>query len=115
MEPEKTWCEQCEQRVTVDEAARCRKRYCGPVTLPKTASLFDTRPIERKRKHYQRRKDPKEMGRLDMFADLLSRHDLETGDAGGDVAACALNMGWTREHGNAMLQRISRGVGRQAR
>ena len=48
------------------------------------------------------------MGAIERFAELLSEHDTETGDRGGNVATCARRMGIKPSQGNAMLQRIRR-------
>lgn len=48
------------------------------------------------------------------FAELLSQHDLETGDPGGNVVKCSQRMGLKPQQGNAILQRIRRGLGPQA-
>jgi hypothetical protein len=53
-------------------------------------------------------------GTIDRFAQLLSEHDLETGDRGGDVRACSQRLGVKVQAGHAMLQRIRRGLGPQA-
>lgn len=52
---------------------------------------------------------------LDRFAELLSQHDLETGDRGGDPRASARRMGLSPASGNGMLQRLRRRLGPQAR
>lgn len=51
----------------------------------------------------------------DRFAEELSKHNLETGDPGGDVVACARRLGIKPQNANAMLQRIRRKLGPQAR
>lgn len=48
------------------------------------------------------------IGAIERFAELLSEHDVEAGDPGGNVAACARRMGLKPAQGNAMLQRIRR-------
>lgn len=53
-------------------------------------------------------------GALDRFAEELSRHDLATGDEGGDVRASARRCGCKAAQGNAMLQRIRKRLGWQA-
>jgi hypothetical protein len=55
------------------------------------------------------------MDALDRFAELLSHHDLTTGDHGGDARACARRMGLNPASGNGMLQRLRRRLGPQAR
>lgn len=64
-------------------------------------------------RNFRHRRFPKP-GALDRFAQLLSEHDLETGDKGGDVRAVAQRMGIKPQAGHAMLQRIRRGLGPQA-
>jgi hypothetical protein len=56
----------------------------------------------------------KKIGRLDQFAELMSEHDLETGDVGGNAGECAIRMGLHRRQGNLMLQRLRKGLGWQA-
>jgi hypothetical protein len=60
---------------------------------------------------YRRRKA---MDATERFAELLSEHDLETGDPGGDVGRVSRRMGISPKNGNAMLQRIRRKLGPQA-
>ena len=60
---------------------------------------------------YRRRKA---MDATERFAELLSKHDLETGDHGGNVQRVSRQMGITSQNGNAMLQRIRRRLGPQA-
>lgn len=60
------------------------------------------------------RRGRKPTGALDRFAELLSEHDLETGDLGGNVRLCAQRMGIKPAHGNTMLQRIRQRLGPQA-
>lgn len=55
------------------------------------------------------------MGALDRFAELMSEHDTETGDRGGDARSCASRMGLNAASGNGMLQRIRKRLGPQAR
>jgi hypothetical protein len=55
------------------------------------------------------------LGSIDRFAELLSEHNLETGDVGGDVAECARKMGLKPGSGNGMLHRIRKQLGPQAR
>ena len=50
----------------------------------------------------------------DRFAEELSRHDLLTGDPGGNVVECSRRMGVKPTQGNAMLQRIRKRLGPQA-
>lgn len=57
----------------------------------------------------------RERNRLDQFAELLAHHDLESGHPGGDVPECARAMGLRPVDGNAMLQRIRKRLGPQAR
>ena len=52
---------------------------------------------------------------IDRFAELLSEHDLATGDPGGNVRKCAGRMGMAAQDGNALMQRIRRGLGWQAK
>lgn len=52
---------------------------------------------------------------LDQFAELLSRHSIEAGDTGGRVADAALRMGITVRAAGAMLQRLRKELGAQAR
>jgi len=54
------------------------------------------------------------MGALDRFAEELSKHDLETGDQGGNAGECAIRLGYRRTQGNAMLQRVRKAMGYQA-
>lgn len=56
----------------------------------------------------------KRMDATEKFAELLSHHDLETGDVGGDVAKVSRRMGIKPQNGNAILQRIRRRLGPQA-
>ena len=60
------------------------------------------------------RRGRRSSGAIDRFAQLLSEHDLKTGDPGGDVRACAQRLGVKTQAGHAMLQRIRRGLGPQA-
>lgn len=52
---------------------------------------------------------------LARFAEELSKHNLLTGDKGGNVVECAKRLGIKPAQGNAMLQRIRRRLGDQAR
>ncbi len=54
-------------------------------------------------------------GALDRFAEELARHDLSTGDHGGDVRAAAIRAGCKAQQGQAMLQRLRKRIGWQAR
>jgi hypothetical protein len=53
-------------------------------------------------------------GALDRFAEELSKHDLTTGDLGGDVRESATRCGCKSTQGAAMLQRIRKRLGWQA-
>jgi len=53
------------------------------------------------------------VGALDRFADLLAEHGPD--DKGGDVMACAVKLGCSYTYANAMLQRIRKKLGWQAR
>lgn len=53
-------------------------------------------------------------GALDRFAEELSKHDLATGDPGGDARVAARRAGCKAAQGNAMLQRIRKRLGWQA-
>ena len=66
-----------------------------------------------RRFNWQRRR----LGALDRFAELLSEHDADEGgtNRGGNVAECARRMGIKPSAGNAMLQRIRKRLGPQAR
>jgi hypothetical protein len=55
-----------------------------------------------------------QMGALDRFAEALSKHDLETGDKGGDARSSAVRIGCSPAQGQAMLQRIRKRLGPQA-
>lgn len=64
------------------------------------------------------------LGALDRFAEELSKHtdqeDIDAGrgtalDPGGDCRVCARRIGARAEQGNAMLQRIRKRLGWQAR
>lgn len=57
----------------------------------------------------------KSQGRLDEFAELLSLHDIELGERGGDAQKVARIMGLAHATGNGLLQRIRKGLGWQAR
>lgn len=70
--------------------------------------LFSSRGQGR---NFHRRK----LGALDRFAELMSEHDTETGDRGGDARACAQRMGLKAASGNGLLQRIRKRLGPQAR
>lgn len=52
---------------------------------------------------------------IDHFAEELSKHDLGTGDLGGNVNACARRLGLKPGQGNSLLQRIRQRLGDQAR
>lgn len=52
---------------------------------------------------------------LDQFAELISRHDLATGDVGGDCQLAARRMGQDHPlYGNNMLQKLRKRLGWQA-
>lgn len=51
---------------------------------------------------------------LSRFALELSKHDLLTGDKGGNVVEVSRRLGINPSQGNAMLQRIRRRLGPQA-
>ena len=51
---------------------------------------------------------------LDRFAELLSEHDLETGDVGGDAEKCGRAMGFTPGYGRKMLSKLRAKMGAQA-
>ena len=53
-------------------------------------------------------------GALDRFAEELSKHDLDSGDHGGDVRSSAQRCGCKAAQGSAMLQRIRKRLGWQA-
>ena len=81
-----------------------------------TTGLFNTRanhPQGHGARMHQR-KLRNRVGTMNQFADLLAEHDLETGDEGGDVKACAARMGTSYAYANAMLQRIRKKLGSQA-
>jgi hypothetical protein len=49
------------------------------------------------------------------FAEALSEHDAEAGDPGGNITAVANKLGMTPRDANAMMQRLRRELGPQAR
>ena len=51
---------------------------------------------------------------LDRFAEELSKHDIESGDEGGNVRECSRRLGLRPTQGQAMLQRIRKRLGPQA-
>lgn len=51
---------------------------------------------------------------LDRFAELLSEHDAEAGDPGGNVRAVAKTMGISYGYARVMLQRLCAIFGDQA-
>jgi len=51
---------------------------------------------------------------VDEFADLLSRHDLESGDLGGSIADCADRMGISKQMGDRLFGKIISGLGHQS-
>lgn len=53
----------------------------------------------------------KRLRKLDRFAELLSHHDLASGDHGGNAADCARRLGLDPVTGNGMLQRLRRELG----
>lgn len=57
----------------------------------------------------------KSQGKLDDFAEALSRHSLELGDRGGDAQKVAKALGLAHDTGNGLLQRLRKGLGWQAR
>lgn len=63
----------------------------------------------------KRFKTKTKQGALDRFAMELARHDLATGDEGGDVRAAAIRAGCKPQQGNAMLQRLRKRLGWQAK
>lgn len=73
-----------------------------------TQSLFDTRPSARKRRHYRRPAQVRAATlRLDDFAEALAEN--------GDLRAVAAQLGIGHAYANALLQRIRRRLGSQAR
>lgn len=52
---------------------------------------------------------------LDRFAELLSRHDLESGDPGGSITLVASQIGIPTSTGYQMFRRIRERLGPQAR
>lgn len=52
---------------------------------------------------------------LDRFCDLIADHNLATGDRGGDCQRAAERLGFPREYGNSLLQKIRKRLGPQAR
>jgi hypothetical protein len=75
-----------------------------------TTGLF---PIRRRESGVRPRQRPRETV-VDQFAEALSRHDLATGDEGGDVRKAAAAIGKTYSHGRQMLGMIRRAIGWQA-
>jgi hypothetical protein len=72
------------------------------MSRPGTASLFDTRPAARKRRHYTRQAQDT----LDRFADRLAEH--------GDPVKAAAQIGKSASYGRALLQRLRDRLGWQA-
>lgn len=61
------------------------------------------------------------LSKIDQFAELLSEHIIpahakpgQVPKKGGNVAVCAAKMGKDAKYGNAVLQKIRRGLGPQA-
>lgn len=123
MEASKRFCEQCERRVSDAEAIRCQKRYCtlNPEPYVPTKGIFSTtaaqglalRNANRRKRAAAQKAEP--MATLDVFAEYLSHHDLGSRDKGGDVPRVAARMGIDAQYANALLQRIRRRLGSQAR
>ncbi len=72
--------------------------------------LFSSAGAGRAFRHRRRK-----TGALDRFAEELSHHSIADGDLGGDARASAQRAGCRPEQGNAMLQRIRKRLGWQAK
>jgi hypothetical protein len=129
MEQAKRFCDQCERRVSEAEAARCRQMFCRVKPEPVRRGIFPDPPKQNlKARNASRKREQDKQERLaaaqarlaplatiDVFAEYLSHHDLTTRDTGGDVPKVAARMRIRTHYANALLQRIRKRLGSQAR
>lgn len=52
---------------------------------------------------------------ISVFADALAEHDCQRGDPGGDLKTVSRRLGISNDYANALLQRLRRKMGLQAK